>query len=132
MTVNTCENWLIHMTYCICDNTLTTKEWPFFMHLIEYIEFFAKYQSDLKLIRYFFIVYIIWLLLKTMNEDKTLRYLDFLSTNLRSLWKSTKWTTKKFIDYATCSISLFFSKYFLNYNNCRLFFLYPQWEIGML
>ena len=55
------------------------------MHLIEYIEFFAKYQSDLKLIRYFFIVYIIWLLLKTMNEDKTLRYLDFLSTNLRSL-----------------------------------------------
>ena len=51
----------------------------------------------------FFHCYMVQFLLKTINEDITLRYLIFLSTNARPVMK---WTMKKFIDSTTCFTSL--------------------------
>ena len=68
------------------------------------------------MIPYFFIVSMVWFLLKIINEDITLKYLNFLSASVRPLRKSMKWTTKKFIDHAACSVSSLFSKYY-----CKLY-----------
>ena len=70
------------------------KGMAIFTHFIEYIALFPKQQSGYKnkkiLIRYFFIVYMVLFLFKTINEDITLRYLNFLSTHVRPLRKSVK------------------------------------------
>ena len=71
---------------------MITKELPFLHTWLKYIALFPK-QSDYKkkiLILYFFIVYMVCFLFKTINKDITLRYLNFLYTNVRPLWKSVK------------------------------------------
>ena len=92
---------------------MTIKEWAFLYTLWSKLHSFQNNNQikEKNLIYYFFIIYMVWFPLKAINEDITLRYLNFLSTNVRPLQKSIKWMTETFIDQATYSVSLLFSKY---------------------
>ena len=64
------------------------------------------------------------------NEDITVRYLDFFSTNVRPLQKSVKLRTKKLIDRTTCSANLLFSEYYFklytNVHKITVFFIFTM------